>query len=102
MADKIRVLVADDHPTMRVGLRAILEPEPNLVVVGEAANGDETQRLCQELEPDVLLLDLSVPGSPAAETVACLREHCSHTKIVALTAYSDDNYVRAVYYPHLF
>jgi DNA-binding NarL/FixJ family response regulator len=96
MGETIRVLMADDHPTMRVGLRAILEPEPDLTLVGEAADGDETRRLCEELAPDVLLLDLSMPGPPAAETVAYLREHCSQTKIVVLTAYSNDHYVRGV------
>ena len=79
MAETIRVLVADDHPTMRVGLRAILEPEPDLTLVGEAAGGDEARQLCHELEPDVLLLDLSMPGPPAIETVAYLRGHCLHS-----------------------
>jgi len=64
--------------------------------VSKAADGDETRRLCKELAPDVLLLDLSMPGLPASETVAYLREHCSQTKIVVLTAYGNDNYVRGV------
>ena len=64
--------------------------------VGETADGHEAQRLSQDHNPNVLLLDLNMPGPPAVETVAYLREHCSQTKIVVLTAYSNDNYVRGV------
>jgi len=66
------------------------------VPVGETADGHEAQRLSQDHNPNVLLLDLNMPGPPAVETVAYLREHCSQTKIVVLTAYSNDNYVRGV------
>ena len=96
MGETIRVLVADDHPLMRTGICATLTAEPDMMLVGEAADGDEAQRLCQECNPDVLLLDLNMPGPSAFETVAFLREHCPQVKVVMLTAYDDDVYVRGL------
>ncbi len=90
----IRVLLADDHPLIRAGIRTILTQEGSLTLVGEAENGSKAQRLCTELLPDVLLLDLNMPGPPASETVAHLREHCPHTKVLVLSAYDDDAYIR--------
>lgn len=92
----IRVLLADDHPLVRAGIRATLCGEPDLIFVGEAANGIEARSLSEELEPDVLLLDLSMPGPPAVETVTYLRERCPNTKVLILTAYDDDAYVRGL------
>ncbi len=94
--DKIRVLLADDHPLVRAGIRSTLMAEQDLALAGEAATGDEARRLCAELCPDVLLLDLSMPGPPPAETVAYLHEHCPQAKVVALTAYDDDVYIRGL------
>jgi len=94
--DQIRVLLADDHPLVRAGIRSTLMAEQDLALVGEAATGDEARRLCAELCPDVLLLDLSMPGPPPAETVAYLHEHCPQAKVVALTAYDDDVYIHSL------
>lgn len=92
----IRVLLADDHPLVRAGIRATLCGEPDLVFVAEAADGLEARRLTEELEPDVLLLDLSMPGPSAIETVTYLREHCPRVKVLILTAYDDDAYIRGL------
>lgn len=89
MTASIRVLLADDHPLLRTGLRAALAPEDDIALVGEAADGREAQRLAQELQPDVLLLDVSMPGPPAFETVAHVREHCPATKVLIVTAYDN-------------
>ena len=64
-----------------------LGAKPDLTLVGEAADGDKARRLSQEHNPDVLLLDLNMPGPSAFETVAFLREHCPQVKVVMLTAY---------------
>ena len=90
----IRVLIADDHPLIRAGLASTLSAEPDVLLVGEAADGEEVQRLCQEQQPDVLLLDLRMPGPPALETVACLHRSCQETKVLMLTAYDDEAHVR--------
>lgn len=96
MADTIRVLLADDHPVVRSGIKGALEVEGDIRVVGEANDGEEAQRLSVDLSPDVLLLDLNMPGPKATDTIAYIREHCPGTKIVMLTAHDEDAYIRAV------
>lgn len=94
MTGTIRVLIADDHPLLRAGLRDALSHAPDLALAGEAADGNETQRLCRALRPDVLLLDLRMPGPPPAATVAAVRACCPATQVLVLTAYRDPPYVR--------
>ena len=94
--EPVRVVLADDHPLIRSGLRVRLEAEPDLVVVGEAAHGDEAQQRCRELLADVLVLDLNMPGPPPTATVAFLREHRPEVRVLVLTAYDDDAYVRGL------
>lgn len=94
--ETIRVVLADDHPFMRAGIRATLSGEDDIVVVGEAADGDQAQRLCLQLKPDVLLLDMQMSGPPATATVAFLRERCPQVKVLVLTAYDDDVYVQGM------
>lgn len=77
-------------------MRAILAAEPDLELVGEAADGHEVRRLTLQLEPDVLLLDLSMPGPPASETVVHLRRQLPELKVLVLTAYDDEAYVRTL------
>ena len=95
-AQTIRVVLADDHPFVRAGIRSTLASERDVALVGEAANGDEARHLCCDLKPDVLLLDLDMPGHRPVETVSYLREHCSGTKVLVLTAYDDEAYIRAL------
>ena len=96
MTQTIRVVLADDHPLMRSGIRATLTAEPDITLLGEAADGQAAQTLCRDLQPDILLLDLSMPGPSAAETVAFLRDHAPNVKVVVLTAYDDTVYVRGM------
>ena len=96
MTNKIRVLLADDHPLVRTGLRTTLSSEVDIDLAAEATDGNETQSLCRKLQPDVLLLDLNMPGPSPYETIAYLREHCPATKALILTAYDDDAYVRGL------
>lgn len=90
----IRVLIADDHPLIRTALRGTLAPAPDISVSGEASNGTETLQRCQQLRPDVLLLDLSMPGPSALDIVAGLRGSMPTTYILVLTAFDDDAYIR--------
>lgn len=96
MTEPIRVFLADDHPLIRAGIRATLEAVPDVVVVGEAADGEKTQQRCRDLHADVLLLDLNMPGPRPTSTVAFLQEHCPETRVLVLTAYDGDAYVRGL------
>jgi DNA-binding NarL/FixJ family response regulator len=96
MTEAIRVVLADDHPLIRSGLRARLEAEPDLAVIGEAADGAEAQRQCRDLRPAVLVLDLNMPGPPPTATVAFVQDHCPAIRVLVLTAYDDDAYVRGL------
>jgi len=89
-----RVVIADDHPLMLRGIRETLQAADDISLIGEASRGDEAQRLCRQLLPDVLLLDLQMPGATAVETVTYVRTHCPTTRIIILTAYDDEVYVR--------
>ena len=92
----IRVVIADDHPLIRAGLHSALNSEIDLCVVGEAADGQETQRLCEDHQPDLLLLDLRMPGPSALETLAYLRQRSPHTRVLMLSAYDDEAHVRGL------
>lgn len=96
MADKIRVVLADDHPIVRSGIKTALESDSDIEVIGEANDGDEAQQICQELTPNVLLLDLNMPGPKPTDTIAYIREASPSTRVVMLTAHDDDAYIRAV------
>lgn len=94
MRPAIRILIADDHAVLRTGLRLLLEADPQMEVVGEAGDGMETVSLCAELQPDVVLLDLTMPGPGSVATMAQLREHCPQTRILILTMHDDEAYLR--------
>ena len=92
----IRVILADDHPIVRSGIKSALEAEDGIDVVGEADDGDQAVQICQELLPDILLLDLNMPGPKPTETIKTVREVAPQTRVVMLTAHDDDAYIRAV------
>jgi DNA-binding NarL/FixJ family response regulator len=94
----ITVLLVDDHPIVRAGLRATLEADPGLRVVGEASEGDEAVRLARELCPDVVLMDLQLgPGIDGAAATARVRELPEPPRVLILTTYdSDADILRAI------
>lgn len=89
----IRVLIADDHAIVREGLRALVEAQPGLRVVGEASDGQEAWRGACELEPDVLVLDISMPGVGGAEAARRILEDCPRVRVLALTMHEERGYV---------
>ena len=90
MTGRIRLLVADDHPMLREGLVAVLGTQPDFEVAGEAADGDEVVRLAESLRPDVILLDLEMPGTDGVAALERLREAGSTARTVVFTAYDTD------------
>ncbi len=84
MSHPIRVLLADDHPLICVGIRAVLAATPTIELVGETTDGCMTQQMCQELQPTVLLLALDLPGPPTMEIVAFVQTHCPATQVLVL------------------
>ncbi|HZC85262.1 MAG TPA: response regulator transcription factor [Rubrobacter sp.] len=87
---KIRILVADDHPILREGLVAILSTQPDFEIVGEAADGSEAVRLAERLEPEVILLDLEMPGLDGVAALKRLRDVGSEAQTIVFTAYDTD------------
>jgi DNA-binding NarL/FixJ family response regulator len=89
-----RILLVDDHVIFRDGIREILENEDDLVVVGEAGTSSETITLAEQTRPDVIVLDVEIPGEPVTNTVARLR-HCAHgSRVVILSMYDEPQMVR--------
>ncbi len=91
---EITVVLADDHNVIRSGLRALLEVEDDLRVIGEAADAPGTRKLVRDRRPDVLVLDLQMPGADPASDVPALREEVPATRIVVLTMQSDPRRAR--------
>src|SRR5215468_2921889 len=89
----IRVLLVDDHGIVREGLRAFLELESDIEVVGEARDGQEGVRRAQELQPDVVLMDLAMPTMDGVEATTRIKHDLPDTHIIVLTSFLDDERV---------
>jgi len=87
----IQILIADDHGVLRAGLRALLSAEPEIEVVDEASNGDQALSLASELKPDVILLDISMPGLTGIEVTRRLKKMLPETRILILTVHEDES-----------
>jgi DNA-binding NarL/FixJ family response regulator len=94
--ETIRVVLADDHPMMRTGIRNMLKRVPDIEVVGEAANGYDALKLAFSLEPDVLLLDMEMPGLKGVEVAEELEASGSEIPVLVLSAYEDRQYILGV------
>ena len=94
--NKIRVLIAEDHETVREGLKLILSNESDLEVVGDAGDGRSAVELAQRLEPDIVLMDISMPHLNGLKATAKLKECCPKVAILALTRHKDDSYLQQI------
>ncbi len=92
----IRVLLVDDHPALRVGLHVLLEQAPDITVAGEVGNGREALARAEELQPDVIVLDCQLPEMEGAAVAEEIRRRGLPVRVLALSSYSDEQYVRAM------
>jgi two-component system, NarL family, response regulator NreC len=92
--DKIRLLLADDHAVLRSGLRMLLDAQPDMEVVGEAADGGEAVRTALESRPDVVLMDVAMTGESGLEATRRIKQRAPEIRILVLSMYDDESYLR--------
>ncbi len=90
----IRVVIADDHAIVRDGVRALLQPADDIEVVGEAADGTEAIEACRRLRPDLVLMDIAMPGLGGLEATLQIRKELPEVKVLVLSQYEDREYIR--------
>lgn len=91
---KIRVLIADDHAILRAGLRMLIDSQHDMNVIGEAQNGEEAIQFASELHPDVVLLDITMPGGGGLRAISEIRKAWAATRVLLLTMHEEPAYVR--------
>ena len=96
MSESISVLLADDHPALRMGLRVLLEQAPDIRVTGEAGDGTQALAQVEQLQPAVVVLDCELPGMEGARVAAEIRRRGLSTRVLALSAHADERYVRGM------
>jgi DNA-binding NarL/FixJ family response regulator len=94
MTRKIRILLADDHAMVRKGFRLILSQEDDIEIVGEAGSGQEAIRLAVQLVPDLIILDIAMPGINGVEATRLILKECPNTRVLILSMHKDPVYVR--------
>jgi NarL family two-component system response regulator LiaR len=92
-ATQITILIVDDHAVVRQGVRGFLETQPDLSVVGEAASGEEAVRLAAQYVPDIVLMDLVMPGLDGVEATRRVKRSSPRTQVVVLTSYHEDEHI---------
>jgi len=93
MTDKISLLLTDDHAIVRQGISAFLELQPDLMVIGEADSGENAVRMAAELAPDIVLMDLVMPGIGGVEATRQVKQVSPHSQVIVLTSYHEDEYI---------
>ncbi|MDY7079187.1 MAG: response regulator transcription factor [Chloroflexota bacterium] len=96
MSEAIRILLADDHPALRLGLRMLLERAPDVELVGEAESGEDALAMIEASQPDIVLLDCELPGMAGVEVAQEIRRRGLPVRVLALSSYDDDYYVRGM------
>lgn len=91
---KLRILLADDHGVVREGVRSLIAAQPDFEVVGEAGDGETACRLAERLRPDLVVMDVSMPGMTGDRATTLLKETCPGVKVVALTVHEDGEHLR--------
>src|SRR5205823_2796951 len=91
---KLRIFLADDHAVVREGLKSLINAQPDMEVTGEAGDGRAACDQVEHLRPDVVVLDVSMPGMSGAEAAARLRQECPEVRVLALTVHEDKGYLR--------
>lgn len=90
---KLRILLADDHQMLRDGLRLLIDAQPDMCVIAEAADGHEALRKARELSPDIIVMDLSMPGLSGLQATQRLKAEMPSIRVLALTAHEDESYL---------
>jgi NarL family two-component system response regulator LiaR len=91
----IRILIADDHPVVRKGIKALLSTEPGLEVIGEAADGEQAVTKARTLKPDVILMDLAMPRKDGVQAISEIRQEIPEAKVLVLTSFAEDKRIIA-------
>ncbi len=92
--DKIKILLADDHAVLRAGLKTLFSAQPDIEVVAEAANGEETVRKSLEVIPDIVLMDITMPGLSGLEATREIKRQNPEIRVLVLTMHEDEGYLR--------
>jgi two-component system, NarL family, response regulator NreC len=94
MTAKLRILLADDHETVREGLRMILNAQPDMQVVATAGDGSEALAQCEQVAPDIVIMDISMPGMNGLAATQQLNDRCPGAKVLTLTRHADSSYLQ--------
>ena len=94
---KLRIFLADDHAVVRAGLKSLVNAQPDMEVIGEAADGRMAWETAREYQPDIVVMDLSMPQLNGAQATARLKQACPQVKVLALTVHADKGYVQQLF-----